>query len=174
MNIEEDNTIKAMMNILKSTDVSSFIDASKVLFPMMPENFDAGEFTKEAVEIFDCMRPNSYIKEDDYTIRILHMIRESKGYVQLLLSSMLVVCPHSMTVERVVSLHNILKSDRRESTELETLNHRLYISMNGPGTAQYDPRPAIIQFFKDKSRRQSSTSLDSYKMQFFAAKFFGK
>ena len=77
-----------------------------------------------------------------------------------------------MTVERVVSSHNLLTSTRRECTALETLNERLIIALNGAGTANYDPRPAIVIFLKSKDRRSITCDLASYGSQPFIKSFF--
>ena len=72
---------------------------------MMPPQFSKKKFADEVVENFEHMKPESYIPEDDYTLK---MLRGSRGDVKMLLSAIVVVCPHSMTVERVVSSYNIL------------------------------------------------------------------
>jgi len=59
---------------------------------------------------------------------------------QLLLSA------HSMVVERAVSHYNIFRNDKRLSMSLQTVNDSLLIALNGNGTGQFDPRPAVISF----------------------------
>jgi len=57
------------------------------------------------------------------------MYTNSTGVLQYLLGSFLVVSPHSMGTECVVSLHNKLKSIQRASLFNETGNDRLIIIM---------------------------------------------
>ena len=66
------------------------------------------------------------------------------------MASFLVVSPHSIGTEHVVSHHNKLKSIQRASLSNETVNDRLIISVNGAGTASYDPRPTVAAFLQKK------------------------
>ena len=77
-----------------------------------------------------------------------------------------------MGTERVVSHHNKLKSIQRSSLANETINDRLVISVNGIGTASYDPRPAVTAFLKKKDRRNREPSSDIYQNREFIEKFF--
>jgi len=54
----------------------------------------------------------------------------------------------------------------------ETMNSRLFISLNGIGTAGYDPRPAVALFLRKKERRYREPHTDVYKNREFVAKFF--
>lgn len=98
--------------------------------------------------------------------------RNSTGLVRDLLSAIVVISPDSMTVERSVSTYNILYSKLRTSTSQKTLSDRLIIAWNGVPTASYDPRPAIVSFFKKKERRLSRPCVEAYKQRDFVAKFF--
>jgi hypothetical protein len=102
--------------------------------------------------------------------RLRTIYQKSTGVLQFLLGSFLVVSPHSMGTERVVSHHNKLKSSHRESLTNETVNDRLIISVNGAGTASYDPRPAVAAFLKKKDRRFREPQ--AYQTRDFIAKFF--
>ena len=100
------------------------------------------------------------------------MLRHSKGNVRLLLSSLVVTCPHSMTVERCVSTHNTLVTNNRASTEIDTINARMIIALNGAGTTRYDPREAITKFLADKERKEHTIAPDTYKENKFVRTFF--
>ena len=88
------------------------------------------------------------------------MYTNSTGVLQYLLGSFLVVSPHSMGTERVVSHHNKLKSIQHASLFNETVNDRLIISVNDAGTASYDPRPAVAAFLQKKDRRYQEPQTD--------------
>ena len=88
--------------------------------------------------------------------------------VTLVLSSV----PHSMAVERTVSHYNIIRSDKRLSMSLQSTNDRLLIALNGPGTADFDPRPAVAAFFRKKERRHREPELQLYRSRPFVQKFF--
>ena len=74
-----------------------------------------------------------------------------------------------MGTERVVSHHNKLKSIQRASLFKETGNDRLIIiiSVNGAGTASYDPRPAVVAFLQKKDRRYREPQTDVYQQRDF-------
>jgi len=102
-------------------------------------------------------------------LKLRHMYTNSTGVLQYLLGSFLVVSPHSMGTERVVSHHNKLKSIQRASLFKETGNDRLIIiiSVNGAGTASYDPRPAVVAFLQKKDRRYREPQTDVYQQRDF-------
>ena len=77
-----------------------------------------------------------------------------------------------MGIERVVSHYNKLKSIQRASLSSETVNDRLMISINGVGTAGYDPRPAVAAFLQKKDRRSRQPQTDIYQQREFIQKFF--
>ncbi|KAG5861413.1 hypothetical protein JTB14_038203 [Gonioctena quinquepunctata] len=94
----------------------------------------------------------------------------TKGTLQKLLVSLVVTSPHSMTVERVISHYNNMKIPFRMSSNNDTLNDRLMIALNGQGTAYFDPRPAIAEFF----RRYREPTPEIYTNKDFIKKFFRK
>jgi len=96
----------------------------------------------------------------------------STGVLQYLLGSFLVVSPHGMGTERVVSQHNKLNSIQRASLCNETVNDRLIIYVNGAGTASYDPRPAVAAFLQKKDHRYRESQTDVYQHKDFIRKFF--
>jgi hypothetical protein len=89
-----------------------------------------------------------------------------------LVQAILVTCPHSMITERAVKNHTILKTDLRSSMDRSTVNKILIIAMNGVGTANYDPRPAVSKFLRSKERRKKNVDLTLYKNCDFVKKFF--
>jgi len=50
---------------------------------------------------------------------------------------------HSMVVERAVSHYNIFRNYKRLSMSLQSVNDRLLDPLNGVGTGNFDPRPAV-------------------------------
>jgi len=48
--------------------------------------------------------------------------------------------------ENHLSHYNNIRSSHRLSMSLETVNDRLAISLNGAGTAHFDPRPCVAEF----------------------------
>jgi hypothetical protein len=88
--------------------------------------------------------------------------------VNLVLSA----APHSMVVERAVSHYNIFRNDKRLSMSLQSVNDRLLIALNGNGTGQFDPRPAVAGFLCAKQRRYREPKLETYSHRPFISKFF--
>ncbi|KAF0709273.1 Uncharacterized protein FWK35_00027104 [Aphis craccivora] len=79
-----------------------------------------------------------------------------------------------MTTERVISHYNQIETNHKISLLEETINYRLYVSLNGVGTAHYDPRPAVLAFLNKKERRYREPDLTTYKHRDFINKFFRK
>ena len=92
------------------------------------------------------------------------MLRKSKPPVTEFLSTFCVVCPHSMTVERCVSTYNLLHAKHRQSASEDTLIDRLLIYWNGVATADYDPRPVVMQFLL-KERRKKFPHIETYSIK---------
>jgi len=69
--------------------------------------------------------------------------------VNLVLSA----APLSMVVERAVSQYNIFRNDKRLSMSLQSINDRLLVTLNGVGTGNFNPRPAVAYFLGSKRRR---------------------
>ena len=47
------------------------------------------------------------------------------------------------------------------------MNARLYVSLNGVGTACYDPLPAVAEFLRTDDKLQRETETTMYKQRFF-------
>lgn len=107
-----------------------------------------------------------------YSVRLRQMFQKSTGQFQFLLGAFLVSTPHNMGTERVVSHFNRVVSIHRRATSLETVSRRLAISINSPGTATFDPRPAVVKFLTRKERRFRPADLELYKNCPFVNKFF--
>ena len=46
------------------------------------------------------------------------------------------------------------------------------INWNGSPTSEFDPRPAVANFFRNKDRRESRPTVDIYKNREFVKSFF--
>ena len=53
---------------------------------------------------------------------------------------------------KVVSSYKELKANRKSSMNRDTINMHLCIALNSAATAHFDPRPAVVEFFKSKDR----------------------
>jgi len=86
------------------------------------------------------------------------------------------VFPHSMYVERLVSSHNLIKSDIRSSMDRTTVNDYLFVKESMGPVAKFDPRPAIANWLSVRQRRPKNSNddckVDKYKQRSFVNKFF--
>ena len=82
--------------------------------------------------------------------------------------ALLVMVPHSMQTERVISVYNKIVTPNRQSMHIDTVKSRMLIALNGIGTAKCD----FKEFLKRKDRRQREPDCDLYKKREYVAKFF--
>ena len=111
------------------------------------------------------------LKERFYTVQnhaIQHQLTILLKFCNIITSTM----PHSMITERAVSHYNQFRTAHRLSTALQTVNDRLMIALNGCGTANFDPRPALAKFFTMKNRRTSEPKTHLFKDRDFMKTFF--
>ena len=92
---------------------------------------------------------------DSATAKLHELLKKSRrgSVLNKLAQCYLVTCPHSMITERAVKHHTILTAGLRSSMSRSTVSQRLLIALNGPGTANYDPSPAVCKFLGTKNRR---------------------
>ena len=112
------------------------------------------------------------VAENDYGVRLYITLKYGKSPVTEFLTTFIVVCPHSMTVERGVSTYNLLHSKQRQSFSEDALEDRLLIHWNGLPTAHYDPRPVVQKFLMAKNRRSKFPNIESYSKREFMQHFF--
>ena len=77
-----------------------------------------------------------------------------------------------MATERVVSHYNRVKTEDRACLKQTTINNVLQISLNGKGTVLFDPREAVAEFLKRKSRRNSQPDTELFKDREYMRKFY--
>lgn len=66
--------------------------------------------------------------------------------------------PHSADVERMISYYNVLKTCKRSSLSPETIKNSLYIKINMPVVAEFDPQPAVLKWLNSKKKAFKSSS----------------
>jgi len=86
---------------------------------------------------------------------LVAVISRSVNYATIteVFSRLLAAKPHSADVERLISANNVVKSDDRSSMKLSTENMYLFIHYNLPALTDWDPKPAVLSWLKDKERR---------------------
>lgn len=181
LNIELDGTVSLITAVINAKTCTEFVAASVEALKLVTSKADLSEKQNQLVnECCDCWSSIAEIPvpndADDagakLSLKLRKMYQKASGVLKFLLGSFLVVSPHSMGTERVVSHHNKLKSIQRSSLTNETVNDRLIISVNGVGTARYNPRPAVAAFLKKKDRRYREPQGEIYQNRDFINKFF--
>jgi hypothetical protein len=79
-----------------------------------------------------------------------------------------------MQVERIISHYNTTVEDKRSCLSDSSVNDRLLVALNGCGTSNYDPRPAVAEFLLRRERRFREPDVEVYQSREFAKKFFRK
>ena len=167
LQMEEDGTIANITRILKASSPKEIIDASRELVCDLFGEEKLREFTSDVCKSFGQIENIQNIESSDQgtvlTVRLRKMIQVSQGLLKTLLASFLAVTPHSMATERVVSHYNRVKTEDRACLKQTTINNVLQISLNGKGTVLFDPREAVAEFLKRKSRRNSQPDTELFK-----------
>ena len=65
--------------------------------------------------------------------------------------------PHSCDVERLISACNLLETSTRNRLTVETQNLYLYIHFNMPTLEEWDPRPCIVNWLRQREHRKKTT-----------------
>ena len=66
LSIEEETAVEAMQNLVKASTTSEFVTAARPLFSAMPTSFNRRDF--------DILKPSSFIRQDDYSVLVFHML----------------------------------------------------------------------------------------------------
>jgi hypothetical protein len=67
--------------------------------------------------------------------------------------SVSVTSPQPLTTERIISHHNHVESPQEMFLTEESMKSRLFLSLNGVVTANYNPSPAIANFLWKREGR---------------------
>ena len=168
---EQHRVVQAIQRITNVDSATEFISTCQPYFISCGVT-NPSQFIDSALKNFEQMKPRNEVAENDYGVRLYIMLIYSKSPVTDFLSTFIVMCPHSMTVERGVSTYNLLHSKQRQSFSEDTLVDRLLIHWNGLPTAHYDPRPVVQKFLIAKNRQSNFPNIESYSKREFIQHFF--
>ena len=123
-----------------------------------------------------CLRVESTdeVKQPEFSL-LKYALRINARTYAVACARVVSVFPHSMYVERLVSAHNLIKSEMRASMDRSTVNDYLIIKESMGSVAKFDPRPAIANWMTRCARcpkQNSGSKIDSYKKNEFIKKFF--
>lgn len=176
MNIEENELIKSFSLFLESKSSQDMVNNGRKLVETFFNENDLQEFASNVCDAWPLIEAIDELPTPDRGVKLAHRLRQmipvTTGVLQKLLCALFIVSPHSMTVEKVISHYNQINSIHRLSTSDETINCRMHITLNGIGTASYDPRPAVAEFLRKKERRYREPDLTLYQQRDFVQKFF--
>lgn len=160
----EARTSETMINAARNV-VSELFGAASVL-----------KFSEEVIGHFEAGHLHIPSNLNDHTGILYNLLRISvPGTIfSKLVKTYISITPHSAGPERAVSCYNTLKSKKQSSLARKTINNRMYISLNSPGTAHFDPRPAVARYLQMKDRRVKNPDPELYKKKKFTQKFFSK
>jgi hypothetical protein len=99
----------------------------------------------------------------------------SKFFI-FLISKVVASSPHSMGLERVIGLYEMIKCNVRVNLDPATVNDIIFVKMNMPVTSQIDLRPIVWDFINKKERRNRIKNFDlekSMKQEYFKTFFPG-
>ena len=135
------------------------------------------QFSDEYHSHFSVNGASSFRDSDSITAKLMYELlkRTQPGYVlNRFMQAFLITCPLSVITERVVSSYKELKANRRSSMNRDTINMHLRIALNSAATAHFDPRPAVVEFFKSKDRRIRETDQCLFQRREFVENFSNK
>ena len=177
LNIEDSSEFKNMKNMLETDSSKEFIEKGMSLARISLKENELSLFAEQVCEQWPLFKDAPTLSSSTdlgtrYSTRLRNLLKLSKGTVRRVLSTIFVTSPHIMTTERAVSHCNQLMTCHRQSTSNAHINYRLAISLNGRGTAAFDPRPSVVRFLKSKERRYHEPCAQTYEKRNFVAKFF--
>ena len=77
LGIEEETAVETMQKLVKASTPNEFVTAARSLFNAMPTSFNRREFINyEVIKDFDILKPSSFIRQDDYSVLVFHMLHQ--------------------------------------------------------------------------------------------------
>ena len=171
LDIEQEELVRVMLELVNAESAREFIRAGTELTRELFGQAGVADLVTSTCDQWPAM---CSARDGAATVgeRLRKMFASATGTCQKLLGGFIVVTPHSMGTERAVSHFNSIRSHHRLNMSNSTVNARLLLAMNGVGTAEFDPRPAVAQFLNAKTRRERAPHLRVYTERAFVAKFF--
>lgn len=92
---------------------------------------------------------------------ISHLAKEPPSFKEVLivLARIAAATPHSADVERSISANNLIKTPGRSCFNIASENKWLFIHFNLPPLSNWDPRKAVVEWLKQKERRELSSTI---------------
>ena len=173
---EQEAVLITMKNLLASATCQQFVQSGLLLCKRLFPGRE-GQFADECCDQWESISAVPHLPEGSdagcsMSSRLRKLLPVTSGLIQQMLAAIMTLSPHSMQTERIVSHHNLIVDDSRNSMSQETVNARLNIALNGVGTAFFDPRKAVVHFLSAKDRRERCPDIELYTNRQFVQKFF--
>ena len=167
-----------MKTVLESKSAKEFIVSSRDLISQMFGDEALEEFVGDVCASWSKISEIKEIAAEDtgsiYALKLRKVTQASQGVMKQFLASFLTLTPRSMSTKRAVSHYNNIKTVRRTSLKQEKFNGIMHVSLNGKGTAFYDPRPAVFEFLRVKERRNRQRAMNFTKTRTLLKSFIKK
>lgn len=133
-------------------------------------------FTDDVISLYAAEKLPLPLEMNSSTAKLFHYLKVSTpgSVLSKIVQTYICITPHSAGPERAVSVHTALKSNKQSSYSREAMNSRMYIALNGKGTALYDPRPAVAKILEAKERRRKLPDSELYQNHEYIKHFFSK
>ena len=171
LDVEQEQVITDMVKMIEAKTAKDFISSAR---GMTSGLFGEDSVAQLTMDVCDQWYKMSEARDRQASMKdkLLAMAKSATGVCKRVLSAVLCVAPHSMATGRAVSHYNAIRSVHRLAMHTSTANDRLMISVNCPGTASFDPRPAVAAFLTKKDRRNRLPDPQKYTERPFVSKFF--
>lgn len=130
LNVEEDETTSQMIKLISANSCKEIIEAGCQLVENIFGHDKVLEFVNNVTDFWPIIEDIPNIDTTDkgtqYSLKLRTIAAKTSGILQKLFVTLLIVCPHSMTTERVISHYNQIKTIHTISLLEETINYRLY------------------------------------------------
>ncbi|KAL4148449.1 hypothetical protein QTP88_002689 [Uroleucon formosanum] len=172
--VDQENIIERMNKFIDARSSTDTIQAGRTDVLNLFGEHAVSCFTDDVISLYAADKLPPPLEMNNSTAKMYHFLKVStqSSIFSKLVQSFISLTPHSAGPERAVSLHTTLKTSKQSSYSREAINSRMYIALNGIGTALFDPRPAVAKFLESKERRRKLPDPDLYKNQEFIQKFF--
>ena len=144
LDIEQTDFVRQCSSLLASKTMAEFVKYGIEICQKICAN-ECNGFANGVCEQWSKIEQVPFLPDQsDHGAFLSHRLRQllscTSGSVKKVLASIIVIAPHSMQAERMVSAHNKLVTAGRSSFQEDTINSRLYVALNGDGTASFDPK----------------------------------
>ena len=140
MNIEQEELIQKCITLLSAKTMNDFVSHGLTIVRMLfPE---VEQFSDDVCNYWPMIHDVGFLPENtdfgtmlSWRLRKLCHVTRNSVTLNKCLMALLVMVPHSMQTERMISVYNKIVTLNRQSMHIDTVKSRMLIALNGIGTA---------------------------------------